>query len=300
MSARKFTISILLAVCTLPWPSLAQMSGDEAGKTGAQIPVTPGANNKVKKNPYSENVIFDWNKYQNATEVSHPYAEKGLLRITRDRTYIYRVTESEQKTAAQLRFGIYEPKNLQAPGKDGRPPSTFADNYNQTDSPAIMLDWEWQLWQSPIGKFGVTLGGGVYVAQGNGHFAGSVNAQNGLVPRELFTFAVVPVNLGGVYRMQFWHKQLFVPYGQGGGTMFGFGEFRDDNKPPKWGGSFGAYYAAGLAMNLTYFDNLSKIALDSEYGINAVYLTAEYRGVVSFGDFDFSSDMANAGFLMEY
>lgn len=263
------------------------------------VPTAPperaeGGSRYRQRNPESSDVIFDWSKYQNATEVPHPFAEKGLIRIDKNRNYIYRVDESEQKTAAAVRFGFYVPQNLV-----GDADATFEDNYDQTDTPAVLVDWEWQLWRSPIGKFGATLGGGVYVAQGHGHFSGTVNRD--LVPREIFTFAVIPMDFGAVYRMHIWHKQLVVPYATGGGTLFGFTEFRDDDKPPKFGGALGAFYAAGAALNLTYFDNISRIQLDREYGINAMYLTAEYRGVVALSSkFDFSGDMINAGFLMEY
>lgn len=263
---------------------------------------TEGGSRMRPSNPNSDNVIFDWSKYPNAREVPHPYAEKGLIRIDKSRTYIYKVEESQQKTAAQVRFGSYIPQNLTAPAGEHVAEANFEDLYNQTETPAVLVDWEWQLWRSPIGKFGATLGGGVYVAQGNGRFVGPVNSQNpDLVPKEIFTFGVVPLNMGAVYRMHIWHKQLLVPYAAGGGTIFGFAELRDDDKAPKFGGSFGAYYAAGGAFNLTYFDNMSRIQLDREYGINAVYLTVEYRGIIALSKkYDFAGDMINGGFLMEY
>lgn len=61
------------------------------------------------------------------------------------------------------------------------------------------------------------------------------------------------------------------------------------------------YFAGGVAVNLTYFDTLSMLQLDEEYGINAVYLTLEYRNMVALSEkFDFSGELLNAGFLMEF
>jgi len=292
-------------------PAVEQMPPDDAAtkqeiqqevESAAPAPGTldkPRTGARLPYNPSSDDKVFDWEKHQGQKEVPHPFAEKGLLRITRDKTYIYRVKETEQKTATAIRFGPYVPENLEAPAGAGAV-STFDDNYDQTDTPAILLDWEWQLWKSPIGKFGLAAGGGVYVAQGNGHFAGTNNVNAGLTPKEIFTLIVMPFSAGAVYRMQFWDRQLFVPYGAGGGMLFGVSEFRDDNKPPKWGGAYGLYYAAGVAMSLSYFDAISKIQLDMEYGINAVYLTAEYRRIVGLSTLDFSADMANGGFLIEY
>ncbi|MGE4133728.1 MAG: hypothetical protein AB7F86_18975 [Bdellovibrionales bacterium] len=243
-------------------------------------------------------VIFDWTRYQNAKQVPHPFAEKGLLKIDKSRNYIYKVPESEQKTAASLRVGTYTPSNLEAKRDDGTT-VTFTDTYDKADNPSIYFDWEWQLWKSPIGKWGIQTGLGVYQAQGNGRFKGTVNA--GLTPREVFTFVVMPLNLGAIYRLSWGRRQMFVPYGVAGGTAFAFGEFRDDNEGPKFGGSLGAYYGGGVALSLTYFDKYSRLQLDSEYGINDVFLNLEYRGYVALmQNFDFSGDMVAGGLTMEF
>lgn len=261
-------------------------------------PTTPRRDEYRKSAPEGEK-IFDWSKYQNATEVPHPFAKKGLIRITKDKEYMYKVDESDQKRAMSFHLGVFNPENLENPDQAGQPGATFDENYDQTDAPAIMLVYEWQLLHLPIGKIGVRAGSGVYIAQGNGHFVSGVN--QGREPREIFTFWMMPNHLGAVYRMQFWDKQLFVPYAEGGGIAFAFGEVRDDDKPPKWGGAFAGYFAGGLAFNLTYFDAISRIQLDREYGINRVYLTAEYRTIVAITQtYDFSSDLINGGFLMEF
>ncbi len=242
---------------------------------------------------------FDWKKYEGATEVPHPFAEKGLTRISKDRTYWYKVDQSEQRRAFSLRVGIFNPENLENPDQSGLRGATFDENYDQASNPAVMFDYEWQLWQMAIGKIGLRAGTGIFIAQGNGHFASEVN-QN-LTPREIFTFWAAPTSLGAVYRLQFWDKQLLVPYGEGGGMAIPFGEFRDDDRPPKWGGAFAAYFAGGLAINLTYFDAMSTIQLDREYGINRVFLTAEYRQIIALTQtYDFSSALVNGGLLMEF
>jgi hypothetical protein len=46
---------------------------------------------------------------------------------------------------------------------------------------------------------------------------------------------------------------------------------------------------------------MSAIQLDREYGINRVYLTAEFRGIVSITqNYDFTSNLINGGLLMEF
>jgi hypothetical protein len=243
--------------------------------------------------------IFDWSKHKGEQEVEHPFAPKGLLRINKDGTYVYKVHESDQKHAITVHAGPYHPTKLENPDEKGQRGSTFDDNYQNADTPALLVDYEWQLNHLAVGKLGLKLGSGFYIAQGNGHFVGNTNADK--TPLEVFTFALIPINIGPVYRLQWYDHQLFVPYVEGGGTLFGFTELRDDNKGPKFGGSVGAYAAGGVAFNLTYFDALSRIQLDREYSINNIFLTVEFREVISLMTrYDFTGNLINAGFLMEY
>lgn len=245
--------------------------------------------------------VFDWSKHQGQREVPHPFAEKGLTRITKEGEYLYKVDESPQKRAASFRIGFFDPINLENPEQAGLPGSTFEENYDQTASPMLLFDYEWQIMQNRWGKFALKAGTGLYVAQGNGHFASVSPVNQGLTPREIFTFIALPNSIGVVYRFQYSDRQLFVPYVDGGGTIFTFMEIRDDDQAPKWGASFAAYGAGGLALNLSYFDAIARAALDREYGINRMYFVAEYRVVQAITTkYDFSSDLMNAGFLMEF
>lgn len=245
--------------------------------------------------------IFDWSKHQGETEVKHPFAEKGLQRITKDRTYFYKVEESDQKSAVSVHAGMFDPINLVNPDAEDSTYASFESNYDQSSNPAIMFEYEWQLWRTPVGKFGLRIGSGIFVAQGHGHFVHNYNPDVAVEPRETFTFMMFPNTLGAVYRFHMAHKQLFIPYIEGGGVAFAFTELRDDDKGPKFGGALGAYGAGGVGINLTYFDYMTRTQLDREYGINACYLTVEYRRFQAITTrYDFSSDYLNGGFLMEY
>lgn len=243
--------------------------------------------------------IFDWSKYKGATEVPHPFAEKGLIRITKDRTYLYKVPETEEDRAISFQVGPFDPTNLRNPdATDGRGAS-FAENYDQSTAPAVLFTKEWQLIRSAIGKLGLRAGSGIFVAQGHGHFVSNTNASK--TPKEQFTLLTFPTSIGGVYRMQFVHRQLFIPFAEGGLTAFPFTEIRDDGKAPKFAGSAAAYAAGGLAINMTYFDYLTRIQLNREYGISAIYLTLEFRRLFALSPhYDFSSNYINGGFLFEY
>jgi len=245
----------------------------------------------------SGDVIFDWSKHKGETEVAHPFAEKGLIRISKDGTYYYKVDESTSHQAMSLQVGMFNPMNLKNPDAPSNV-NTFADNYDQTSNPAFLFTKEWQMWTGALGKVSFQLGSGAFIAQGHGHFAGQYD--QALTPMEVFTFVAMPNNVGVVYRLQFTHRPLFLPFIDGGGTAFTFAELRDDTRGPKFGGALAAYAGAGVGLNLTYFDYMSRIQLDHEYGITAVYLTAEYRRYQGFTRYDFTSDYINGGFLLEY
>jgi hypothetical protein len=276
-------------------PSQAAPTVDEPKEYSAP---TIGESTHEEYDSSKSEKIFDWSKHQGETEVKHPFAEKGLQRITKDRTYFYKVGESDQKSAVSVHAGMFDPTELSNPDTPDSPYASFEANYDQSSNPAILFEYEWQLWRTPIGKFGVRLGSGIFVAQGHGHF---VHDYNEVEPRETFTFMMFPNTVGAVYRFHMFHKQLFVPYVEGGGVAFAFTELRDDDKGPKFGGALGAYGAGGVGINLTYFDYMSRTQLDREYGINACYLTLEYRRFQAVTTrYDFTSDYLNGGFLMEY
>lgn len=242
---------------------------------------------------------FDWKKYRGQEKVPHPDAKRGLLRVTRDNVYMYGTETSEQNRAFGFRFGYFDPINLENPETAGQPNSSFAENYDSTANPTLLIDYEWQLFRFGLGKFGIKVGTGFYVAQGNGHFENP--PPNAQTPRERFTLLIFPTSLGGVARFQVWDDQLIVPYVDGGITAFGMTEMRDDDQGPKFGGALASYFALGGQLNLSRFDAVARAQLDREYGINRIYLVGEYRTVISLNStFDFTSDLINGGFLMEF
>lgn len=234
-------------------------------------------------------------KKEGTRYINHPNAEKGLIKITKDKTYIYKVETSPQTRASSVRFGLYTPTELE----NEETGTGFEENYDDNSMPMVIFDYEWQIWRGALGKFGLTAGSGLYVTNGHGRFK-NPSLNPGLEPKEVFTFILLPNAVGAVYRMQFMDKQIIVPYASGGGLAFVFSEIRDDDKGPKFGGAFGAYAAGGIALSLNFLEPSSMFDLDREYGINSVYLAAEYRYIVGLSTYDFTSDMINAGLLVEF
>ena len=250
--------------------------------------VNPKPQEEIRQLP-----IPDFKNYTNKPKfIEHPLSEKGLIKIDKERVYIYDVQGSPQTRGTSVRFGVFDPTFLKNPETNVH----FKDIYSNGDIPMIMVDYEWLLWRS-LGKMYFTAGSGVFAGSGHGQFENETY----FTPKENFTFMVFPCNLGVTWRLQFTERQIFVPYAVGGGTLFAFAEIRDDDKPPRFGGSPAAYGGGGLQINMNFMETKSMFDLDRDYGINTIWFTAEYRRVQTLSQrFDFSSNVINAGFLIEF
>lgn len=225
-------------------------------------------------------------------KIHHPNAAKGLVKITRDKVYIYKTKVSDQTKSSSFRFGFLSPSHLE--NKDS---GLVFDDFYQSSVPSGLIDYEWQFFRG-FGKLGLKLGTGIGVAQGNGQFKSGNNGS--LEPVEKFTFLIIPNSVGLAYHADFFNRQWIVPYAEGGGTAFVFSEMRNDGKSPKFGGAPGAYFALGGAFNISSLDTIGMLELDREYGINSLFLTAEYRYYAGFGNFDFTSNFINGGLMVEF
>ena len=226
--------------------------------------------------------------------ISHPNAEKGLIKITKDRVYIYKAPPSPSKRAISVKFGIYEPINLTNPNNTDL---GFSDYYEETSAPMVLFDYEWKLLQGWYGQFGFKAGSGIYVASGNGRFENTSD----LTPEEQFNFFLLPNSLSLSWQGKFSEGQYIVPLLEAGFDPFIFSEVRDDDTGPKFGAALAFHTSAGLALSLTAFDEKARRTLASEYGINAIWLSAELRSIFSMSsDFDFSNNFANFGFIVQY
>lgn len=227
--------------------------------------------------------------------IEHPNASKGLIRIEKDKTYIYRVPESEKKAAASVRVGMYSPENLVNPDNSSL---SFDTIYTESSYPMFLYDYERPIFKTAIGHLNWKVGMGFYFAQGQGQFATGATAE------EKFTLLVFPLSAGLIYRMQYWDTQAVVPYGCGGVDGFAFAERRDDSLNPSLGARLGiapaAHFCGGVGVRLGRGAR-AFVDLDREYGINSLWVTAEYRSYVAITDtFDFSSEFIGGGIFAEY
>lgn len=230
--------------------------------------------------------------------IEHPNAAKGLIKIDKNRIYQYKVKTSEQTAVGTFHLGLYEPLDLVNPEDSSL---TFDELYDETNFPIILYDHEFQFW-SKLGRLSWKVGGGFYFAQGNGRFVNLNPDPDG--PSEAFSLFIFPMNVGLTYRFQYYDYQWLVPYVEGGGDIFAFAETRDDDYNPSLGAAFGAAPAAHGSVGLSVLlgrNASSFLDLDREYGINTIYLTAEFRRYVALSSkFDFTGNAITGGISAEY
>ncbi|MDG0817054.1 hypothetical protein [Bdellovibrio svalbardensis] len=261
------------------------------------IPVSPVVEVKpAKKIQYGE--VVRQSPKGGVEYIHHPQAAKGLLVIEKDGTYVYKTKDS----GAYNKTGTFRIGTMDAPtivSKDGT--TNFVTMYHGSPVPIFMFDFEWQPFTS-FGRLGVQAGVGFLIEQGRGRFAcDNCGTLNGTESKEKYTFIAVPLNLGGIYRLEWTSHQWLAPYISGGGTYIPVAEVRDDNTAPKAVGTPGVYGAGGMMFNVSAFDRNTAFTLRNEYGISNLWLTAEYRYLKTFNeDLDFTSNIITLGIGVDY
>lgn len=239
--------------------------------------------------------------------IQHPQAAKGLVVIEEDGTYVYHVKEVNTYSASSsVRFGLQQaPAITAANNKD-----TFASIYGGGDLFTIMYDYEMQPFDH-ISQFKLAAGFNLSTASGNGRF---LNPQNSFYcppypaatcnnypnAMEKYTFLSLPVTAGFVYRFQYANRQWMAPYIGAGGTYYLLGELRDDGKYHAVG-TPGGYAEAGMLFNITAIDTKSAFTLNTEYGVNNLWLDMQVRVVQTVNkDLNMSADIFSVGFMVDY
>jgi len=197
------------------------------------------------------------------------------------------------KHYASFHIGSYNPTNLQG----DTPGITYANVYGGA-VPMFQFDYEWDFFRS-FGKLGLKSGIGFFTAEGDGRFVTPPQLQS----QEELLLICLPFTAAGVYHFEFWDRQLFIPYIEGGADYFGIFEIPTESTTvtqSKFGGSAAIHYAAGLQFQIDFLDREGLFNMNKEYGINHLYLTAGIRQFVGLGQFDFSALMFEGGFSFEF
>lgn len=231
-------------------------------------------------------------------EVQHEGAKEGLVRITKDGTYVYSTVRPLKQESSKITFGMADQPSIELvveTQSSGTQTYQFGDLYEQSSGLIIGYDYE----NFPVinsGKLGYQLGVSLMFASGHG-----VLVSSGSPSAESFTFVTAPINAGAVYRFEYKDKQWVAPYAAGGGTLLALLEKRDDISTPKMAAGLGFYGAGGLLFNASMLDAESGFQLESEYGISNLWLALEFRITeVNSEAFSFSNKYVNAGLSFDF
>ncbi len=233
-------------------------------------------------------------------QIAHPDAAKGLYLIDQNTgKYYYKTDKNTKKNqTTSLRLGYIEPPQIESTTNAST--FTFADMYGDNPVPYLILDYEWQPFAS-FRKMGFVLGMGLFTSSADGFYKNDQVQEIYGNAKENFTFIGLPISAGGLFRFEFTHRQWVVPFVNAGLSYFVLAEIRDDGKKTHAVGTPGGYGGGGIMLNITAWDKDISFTMDREYGINNMWLTAEYKYVKSFNDdLDISSSVVNIGISVDY
>lgn len=212
----------------------------------------------------------------------------------------YTTEASPRHAAASFRVGLFQPPEI-VNGSTKPNATDFATIYTKDALPVIFGDYE-KILTTKVGRLGLKFGSGIFLAQGKGIFKEvDPGRRPDDVPEEQYTFFMLPNQLTAVYRFQYKDTQAIVPFVEGGGGFFTFMEIRDDDSSPRFGGAGTLVGAGGLNFLMDWIDPQAVRRLDTEYGINHVWLSTEFRYIKGLNNkYDFTSAVANIGVMMEF
>ncbi len=238
--------------------------------------------------------------------ISHPDSSKGLYRIKADGTYLYKSDRSPKKYGIALRGGLFKPETLQ--NSSG---TSYSKIYGADGALSLYADTYWKLF-SHIHFFRLKLASGLLYDSGSAQYsnpalnaaippAGTTSLGTPITPGEEITLVGFPNSLGLILELKWDTQQWIVPYVTGGLDYYVFLEYQGFLKDPKLLGSLGAHGAAGVQLGLNWLSSHTSFVLDSDYGINKIYLSIEYRYHLSFSsNYDLTSQFIHAGLGFEF
>lgn len=210
--------------------------------------------------------------------------------------------ESNQTSALELRFGLYNPSIDSEFSGDVSP---MKDVFGDDGAWLFGAEYDVQLWQG----FGSV---GLFASAAWGYLEGKGIAPDGTDTSDGTTLSLVPLVAGGVYRFDVLAKRYKIPFVLSAKLGLDYTlwwirdgleeitEYSDGNggTTPGYGGTFGLHWAVGLHLLLDFFEPHTAKVFDNEMGVNNSYLFAEYTGywVDDFGSSS-SFDLSHNGFV---
>jgi hypothetical protein len=209
-----------------------------------------------------------------------------------------RRSESARTWVLELNVGKYHPGIDDEPGLTGRP---YERMFGDKSMWLFGAELDWQILQG-FGSFGVGLAAGY----GSVHGHGIVSTTGEKAP-DTTSLHIIPIRALAVYRFDWLNRELGIPlipfakaglahtiwWANGGNGTATFGSDR------AVGGKWGYQLSGGLAFELNFLDPATGREFDSDYGVNSVFIHAEFMRLTAdnFGGegFDLSDDALQFG-----
>jgi len=193
-----------------------------------------------------------------------------------------RAEETPVSMAAELRFGMVNPKIDSEFGGDASP---FKDVFGDSSAWLFGAELDYQFWRGfgSIGLFG---------SAAWGYVSGKGLQEDGTESSDDTTLSLVPLVVGPVYRFDWLAVRYGIPVvlafkGGLGYTVWWIRDGVDDvtsykdaegNNRDGYGGTLGLHWGLSLHLLLDFFEPHTAKVFDNEMGVNNSYLFVEYSG----------------------
>lgn len=183
--------------------------------------------------------------------------------------------ESSRDWIFEFNGGRFRP-NMAEPGLSGDP---YREVFGAKRMWLFEGELDYHLWQG-FGTLSAGLAAGYGVVYGHG-----IVARTDESARDLTALKTVPLRALAVYRFDWLDRRFgipLVPFGKAGlaHTLWwvtdGNGEVARFGEDRAFGGKWGYQLAAGLGLSLSFFDPILDREFDADFGVNSVFLHAQY------------------------
>jgi len=184
--------------------------------------------------------------------------------------------ETSRDFVIELNGSRFRPNIDGQPGLAGTP---YRDVFGTNEMWLFGAEFDWELWQG-LGTVSVGFAADYGWVSGNGVFA-----KDGTKAKDVTTLNAIPLRLLAIYRFDYLARRFnipIIPFGKAGfaHTIWwatnGNGSIAKYNNDQALGGKWGYELAGGLALELNWIDPTLALEFDQEFGVNSVFLHAEY------------------------
>ena len=171
--------------------------------------------------------------------IEHPRADQGLMRINADGSYQYRTKLMGKSKSSSIKLATMTPPKILTEETE----VSFLDMYGDDSIYSLDLDFQWQPFRG-FGALGLKLGLGLTNVTARGFFRNQTDYRQVTRSEESYSLFILPVSLFLEYRFEYFRQQWVVPFINGGGTLYGLMELRDDGASPVFAGLLQSALAA--------------------------------------------------------